>query len=62
MHLACTRELRRLFKLTKEILWESESATQSEVTGKEIEFILSRRSNDPAVGYNQWPMHREGQP
>jgi len=27
----------------------------SEVSQKEVEFILALRSNDPSVGYNQWP-------
>jgi hypothetical protein len=50
-----TREQRRDFTIRKEILWESESASHSEITQKEIEFILEFRSNDPAIGYNQWP-------
>jgi hypothetical protein len=50
-----TREERRSFTITRDILWESEKASQSEVTQKEIEFIKLLRSNDPAIGYNQWP-------
>ncbi len=50
-----TREERRSFSITRDILWESETATQSEVTHKEIEFIRLYRSNDPAIGYNQSP-------
>jgi hypothetical protein len=50
-----TREQRRRFTVTREILWESETATQGEVTQKEVEFINSLKSNDPSVGYNQWP-------
>ena len=50
-----TREQSRRFSVTKEILWESETATQAEVNQKEIEFIDSLRSNDPSVGYNQRP-------
>lgn len=50
-----TREERRDFRIRKEILWESETATDPEVNRKEIEFILAYRSNDPAVGYNRWP-------
>ncbi|MGH9425117.1 MAG: GIY-YIG nuclease family protein [Terriglobia bacterium] len=52
------REQRRRFGVTREILWESETATQGEVTKKEIEFIISLKSNDPAIGYNQWPKFR----
>ena len=50
-----TREQRRDFTIRKEILWESESASHSEVTQKELEFIQGLRSNGPAIGYNQWP-------
>jgi hypothetical protein len=50
-----TREQRRDFTIRKEILWESESASDSEVGQKEVEFIRKLRSNDPAIGYNQWP-------
>lgn len=50
-----TQEQRRRFTVTREILWESETAAQSEVTLKEVEFINSLKSNDPSVGYNQWP-------
>lgn len=49
------REQRPLFAVTREILWESVTATQAEVTQKEVEFIICLRSNDPSVGYNQWP-------
>ena len=50
-----TQEQRRRFTVTRETLWESEAATQSEVALKEVEFINSLKSNDPSVGYNQWP-------
>jgi hypothetical protein len=53
-----TREQRHRFTVTKDILWESETATPTEVTNKESEFIVSLKSNDPAVGYNQWPKPR----
>ena len=48
-----TREQRRDFTVRKEILFESED--ENEVNKKEPEFIRQYRSNDPAVGYNQWP-------
>ncbi len=48
-------EQRRDFAIRKEILWESESASDSEVNRKEVEYITAQRSNDPAIGYNQWP-------
>lgn len=50
-----TREERRDFTIRKEILWESETATQQEVNQKEIEFILKLKSNDPSIGYNKRP-------
>jgi hypothetical protein len=50
-----TREQRRSFAICREILWEAETASQSEVTQMEVEFIRRYRSNDPLIGYNQWP-------
>lgn len=50
-----TREQRRDFVIRKEILWESETASNEEFNKKEIEYILLFRSNDPSVGYNQRP-------
>jgi hypothetical protein len=50
-----SREQRRDFSIRKEILWESESATDQELSAREIEFILQLRANDPAIGYNRWP-------
>lgn len=48
-----TREELRDFTIRKEILWESEDATKSEVLRIEGKFIRDLRSNDPAVGYNR---------
>ncbi|NJM42101.1 MAG: GIY-YIG nuclease family protein [Anaerolineae bacterium] len=53
-----TREQKRDFTVRKEILWESSEATDQEVNQKEVEFIFLLRSNDPSVGYNQWPKFR----
>jgi hypothetical protein len=50
-----TREQRRDFTIRREILWESETATDQEVNLKEVEFIRLFRSNDPNIGYNRWP-------
>jgi len=50
-----SREQRRNITVRKEILWESESASDAEVNQKEVEFIIKLRANDPAIGYNQWP-------
>jgi len=50
-----TSEQRRSFTITREILWESATASRFEVTHMEIKFILQYRSNEPAIGYNQTP-------
>ena len=48
------REQRRDFTIRKEIVWESDSASDAEVRRMEVEFIRQLRSNDPTIGYNQW--------
>lgn len=57
-----TRDERRDFKIRKEILWESDTATDSDVRIREVELIRQRRSNDPGIGYNRWPnmSHKDG--
>lgn len=55
-----TREQRRSFFIRKDILWESASATDAEVSQKELEFIRALRSNEPDIGYNQWPKRKAG--
>ncbi|NJL38144.1 MAG: GIY-YIG nuclease family protein [Leptolyngbyaceae cyanobacterium SM1_4_3] len=50
-----TREQRRDFVIRKEILWESETASNQEVNAKELEYILLFRANNPNIGYNQRP-------
>ena len=54
-----TPEQRKRFTVTKEILWSSDSASPSEVSTKEIEYIRQLRSNDPSVGYNLNPPLKE---
>ena len=49
------REERRKFTIKKEILWESETATDKEVNSKKVEYIKYYNSNNPGIGYNQWP-------
>lgn len=53
-----TREERRDFMIRKEIIWESEEATDNEVNKKEVEYIKMFESNNPDVGYNQWPKYK----
>ena len=47
------REQRRDFTIRKEILWESDSASDAEVRRMEVEFIRQLRSNDLTIGYKQ---------
>ena len=51
-----TGEQRKDFTIRRQILWESDDA--SEINAKEVEFIHSLRANDPAIGYNKWPKFR----
>ena len=50
-----SQEQRRDFTIRREILWESETATDTEVNQKEVDYIRALRSNDPDIGYNRWP-------
>ena len=50
-----TAEQMRDFTIRKQILWESETATDKEVNLKEVELIKELQSNNPSNGYNQWP-------
>ena len=50
-----TQEKRDDFTIRKEIIWASEIASLSEVNRKEVEFIRKYQSNNPEIGYNQWP-------
>jgi hypothetical protein len=54
-----TREQRRDFTIRKEILWESETAKDKEVNRKEVELIKYYNSNNPSIGYNQWPKFKK---
>ena len=49
------REQQLDYTVRKQILWESEDASEAELSAKEVETILKYRSNDPAIGYNRWP-------
>ncbi len=51
-------EQRQSFTITRDILWESETATRSEVTRKETEMIRHHESNHPHKGYNLTPPFR----
>ncbi len=49
------KKIRLDYTVRKQILWESENATEKELSEKEIEFIRKYGSNDPSIGYNKWP-------
>jgi hypothetical protein len=53
-----TWEQRRDFTIRREILWESEDASNAEVNEKEIGLIKAHQSNNPAIGYNRRPKLR----
>jgi len=53
-----SRSARRVMTVTREILWESSTAIDSEVRREEVALIKAHRSNDPAIGYNQFPMRK----
>ncbi len=47
------------FTIRKEILWESQTATNQEVLKLEIEFIRSLQANNPEIGYNRRPQFKK---
>ncbi len=47
-----SREQRKSFTITKDILWEGEG-TKSEVTKLEHAYIRQLNANDPSIGYNR---------
>jgi hypothetical protein len=54
-----TREQRKDFTIRKEILFESENLADQDINKKEVELILKYQSNNPMIGYNQWPKFKE---
>jgi len=52
-----SHEDRKDFTVRKEILMESED--EQEINKRESEFIFEYKSNDPAIGYNQWPKFKK---
>ena len=57
-----TIEERADFTIRKEIIWQSDTATDREVGQREVQLIRELSSNDPEVGYNRWPPFRPRQP
>ncbi len=48
----------RDFSIRKEIIWESETASDSEVNLEEVRLINQYQSNNPEIGYNRWAKFR----
>lgn len=53
------KEVQKDYTVRKQILWESESCSDSELAAKEVEFIKKYQSNNPSIGYNRWPKFNE---
>ena len=51
-------EEKKDFTIRREILWQSNEATEREVNKKEVELILKHKSNNPKVGYNRCPKYK----
>lgn len=50
------------FTIRRQIIWKSEIAYDKEVNEKEVEFIIKYNSNNPEIGYNQWPKFKKTNP
>jgi hypothetical protein len=50
--------VRKDYTIRKQILWESEDASDAELSAKEVEFIRQYRANNPEIGSNRWPKFR----
>ncbi|MFC2101110.1 GIY-YIG nuclease family protein [Bacteroidota bacterium] len=51
---------RKDITIRKQIIWESETADDKEVNQLEVKYIEEYNSNDPRIGYNQWPKFKTG--
>ena len=47
------------YTIRKQILFESEDISESELSKMEIQFIRHYQSNDPAIGYNRFPRFKK---
>jgi len=55
-------DARKRYSVAKEILWESDTASNAEASAMEVQMILKFDSNNPKVGYNRWPKWKGEQP
>ena len=54
-----TEEQKSDFSIRKQIIWQSNSANDTEINQKEVEFIKQYNSNNPEIGYNRWPKYKK---
>jgi len=54
-----SEEVRKDYTIKKQILWESEDCSETELSQKEVVFIREYQSNNPEIGYNRWPNFNE---
>ena len=57
--LKLSKEIQMDYTIRKEILWESDTASDSDLSHKEVELIKQYDSNNPEIGYNQWPKYKK---
>ena len=51
-------EIKKDYTIRKQILWESQDCSESELSEKEVEFIREHQSHNPDIGYNRWPKYK----
>jgi hypothetical protein len=54
-----TEEQRKDFTIRRQIIWQSNDASDKEINKKEIELILKYQSNNTKIGYNRSPKFKE---
>lgn len=57
-----SREVKRDFTIRKEILFEAEDISNSQLSLLEMDYIRKYKSNNPDIGYNQLPKFKKGKP
>jgi len=52
-------KVKKDYTVRKEILWESDTCSESELATKEVKYIKLNQSNNPDIGYNRWPKYKK---
>jgi hypothetical protein len=55
------KQQRSDYTVRKQILWESDTASEEELSAMEIKCIREHKSNDPKFGYNRFPPYKAAQ-